>query len=395
MEQLLQPVASAIGMPVWVIKAFAIILTALVVEVVFRFVINRLHSLAERSNHMWDDAVVYAGMRPISLLIWWQGLVMAARVVPEEAGVVVLSSGILTSTQQVGLIVAATWFFFRLATGFERAFVDQRRKRELHVDLTAVTVLGRIVRIAVVLTGVLTLLAVLNIPISGFLAAGGVGGIAVGLAARDMIANFFGGFMVFMDRPFSVGDWVRSPDREIEGVVEKLGWRVTVIRTFDKRPLYVPNATFTVITLENPARMTHRRIFDHVGVRYDDFDKVRPIVDAVQEMLSQHEDIDTDQTLMVRFDAFGASSLDIMVYCFTRTVNWIEYHRVREDVLLRIGAIIEEHDAQVAFPTRTLKLDMAERQALEAGMTGPVAGNGQADDGDQDEADGESQSRDD
>src|SRR5690625_5369845 len=79
------------------------------------------------------------------------------------------------------------------------------------------------------------------------------------MAAQDLLANFFGGFTVFMDRPFSVGDWVRSPDREIEGIVEKIDWRITTIRKFDKRPMYVPNAMFTTMTLENPSRMSHRQ----------------------------------------------------------------------------------------------------------------------------------------
>nr|WP_240956023.1 mechanosensitive ion channel family protein [Wenzhouxiangella sp. XN79A] len=260
-------------------------------------------------------------------------------------------------TQQLLLVFNATWLLFRLVTGFEEAYVHLQQERDRGIDLTTVSVLARIVRIAVVLTGVLTILSILNIPISGLLAAGGVGGIAIGLAARDLLANFFGGLTVFMDRPFGVGDWVRSPDRDIEGVVHKIGWRVTTIIKFDRRPMYVPNATFTTITVENPSRMTHRRINEHIGVRYDDFAAVRAIVDEIRAMLQQREDIATDQTLMVHFDRFGASSLDIMVYCFTRTTVWAEYHAVREDVLLTIGEIIERHGAEIAFPTRTLKID--------------------------------------
>ncbi len=361
----LDQIGGVIGIPGWILQAFLIILAALLLEFVYRIFVNKLAGLAERTSHLWDDAVVYAGKRPISLLIWWQGIVMAARVMEPHSQTIGFSTDFLNALQQLGLVVAATWFFFRLASGFEKAFVAERRKRNESVDITTVSVLGRIVRIAVVLTGILTILSILDIPISGFLAAGGVGGIAVGLAARDLLANFFGGFMVFMDRPFSVGDWVRSPDKEIEGTVETIGWRVTRIRKFDRRPIYVPNATFTTITLENPSRMTHRRIFDHIGIRYDDFSRMRAVVDDIRAMISTHPDIATDQIIMVHFDEFAASSLDIMVYAFTRTTNWAEYHRVREDVLLKIGEIIESHGAEVAFPTRTLKLETAEKMAQE------------------------------
>ncbi|MGY6631820.1 MAG: mechanosensitive ion channel family protein [Wenzhouxiangella sp.] len=365
MTDYLDQIGGVIGIPGWILQAFLIILAALLLESIYRVFVNKLAGLAERTSHLWDDAVVYAGKRPISLLIWWQGIVMAARVMEPHSAAIGFSTDFLNALQQLGLVIAATWFFFRLASGFEKAFVAERRKRNESVDITTVSVLGRIVRIAVVLTGVLTILSILDIPISGFLAAGGVGGIAVGLAARDLLANFFGGFMVFMDRPFSVGDWVRSPDKEIEGTVENIGWRVTRIRKFDRRPIYVPNATFTTITLENPSRMTHRRIFDHIGIRYDDFSRMRAVVDDIRAMISTHPDIATDQIIMVHFDEFAASSLDIMVYAFTRTTNWAEYHRVREDVLLKIGEIIESHGAEVAFPTRTLKLETAEKMARE------------------------------
>lgn len=365
MQELLDLFNGFAGIPGWVIKAFAVILGALLLELVFRVFIHRLARLAEKSGHMWDDAVVHAGMRPVSLLIWWQGVVIAARIMAPRTEMIAFDAESLDMVQQLGLVVAATWFFYRLTSGFEQAFVDERRKRDEHVDLTTTTVLGRIVRVAFVITGILTGLSILNIPISGLLAAGGVGGIAVGLAARDLLANFFGGFTVFMDRPFSVGDWVRSPDREIEGTVEHIDWRVTRIRKFDKRPMYVPNATFTTVTLENPSRMTHRRIAEHIGVRYDDFSVLRKVVEDIREYIMNHEALDTTQTTMVHFDRFGASSLDILLYCFTRTVVWTEYHQVREDVLLNIGEIIESHGAEVAFPTRTLKIDMSEQIADE------------------------------
>lgn len=365
MTEYLDQIGELIGIPGWILQAFLVILAALLLEFVYRIFVNKLARLAEKTSQLWDDAIVYAGKRPISLLIWWQGIVMAARVMEPHSEAIGFSSDFLNALQQLGLVVAATWFFFRLTTGFEKAFVAERRKRNEAVDITTVSVLGRIVRIAVMLTGVLTILSILEIPISGFLAAGGVSGIAIGLAARDLLANFFGGLTVFMDRPFSVGDWVRSPDKEIEGTVVKIGWRMTEVRKFDRRPMYIPNATFTTITVENPSRMTHRRIFDHIGIRYGDFSKVRAVVDEIRDMVSTHEDIATDQIIMVHFDVFGASSLDIMIYCFTKTTNWAEYHRVREDVLLKVGEIIESHGAEIAFPTRTLKLETAEKMAVQ------------------------------
>ena len=160
--------------------------------------------------------------------------------------------------------------------------------------------------------------------------------------------------MVYLDRPFAVGDWIRSPDREIEGTVEQIGWRQTRIRTFDMRPLYVPNATFTNIAVENPSRMFNRRIYETIGIRYDDANKMAAIVHDVEQMLRSHPEIDTTRTLMVNFNVFAPSSLDFFVYTFTKTTSWAYYHKVKQDVLLKILEVIESHGAEVAFPTSTI-----------------------------------------
>jgi MscS family membrane protein len=153
-----------------------------------------------------------------------------------------------------------------------------------------------------------------------------------------------------------VGEWVRSNDRNIEGTVEEIGWRLTRIRTFDQRPLYVPNGIFTQISVENPSRMTNRRISETIGLRYDDFSKVAIIVRDIKDMLRQHPDIDQNQTLIVNFLQYGHSTLDLMIYTFTKTTVWVDYHAIKQDVLIKIGEIIESHDAEIAFPTQTLHL---------------------------------------
>ena len=138
------------------------------------------------------------------------------------------------------------------------------------------------------------------------------------------------------------------------GTVEQIGWRLTRIRTFENRPLYVPNSVFATIAIENFTRMLNRRIYETIGVRYDDSSRVQPIVDEVRAMLESHPGIDPDEFLMVNFNAFAPSSLDFFIYAFTRTKAWAEYHAVKQDVLLKVNEIIERHGAEIAFPTSTV-----------------------------------------
>ena len=218
------------------------------------------------------------------------------------------------------------------------------------------TPLPKLLRLSVMITAALVGLQTLGFSVSGVLAFGGVGGLAVGFAAKDLLANFFGGLMIYLDRPFAVGEWIRSPDREIEGTVEQIGWRLTKIRTFDARPLFIPNAAFTSIAVENPSRMTNRRIYETIGIRYDDARLMAVIVADVKQMLKEHPDIDTRRTLIVNFNAFAPSSMDFFVYTFTKTTNWIRFHEIKQDVLLKIIEIIESHGAECAFPTSTVHL---------------------------------------
>jgi len=238
----------------------------------------------------------------------------------------------------------------------KKNIVSKKKQEGIIFDETTASAVTKLLRVSVVITAFLVLLQTLGYSISGVLAFGGIGGIAVGFAARDLLANFFGGLMIYMDRPFDVGDWIRSPDKEIEGTVENIGWRLTRIRTFDKRPLYVPNAIFTSISVENPSRMTHRRIKETIGIRYDDAGKMRDIISAVKEMLQNHDEIDSNQTLIVNFNEFAPSSLDFFIYTFTKTTNWIKFHEVKEDVMLKIIDIIEAHGAECAFPTSTVHI---------------------------------------
>ncbi len=352
LQTILQEILASISDPfaLWVAQAFLIILATGIANFLLKRIVARLGRSLSATATLWDDALIRSVNRPLGLLVWVIGLGFAARLVPAES-----VNYVGEIAQKVGVIFCAAWFFVRAARQIENNLIALRKRQDPSFDQTTAEALGKLVRLTLVITGSLVMLQTLGISISGVLAFGGVGGIAVGFAARDLLANFFGGLMVYLDRPFAVGNWIRSPDRNIEGTVEEIGWRLTRIRTFDARPLYVPNAVFTSIVVENPSRMRNRRIHEVVGLRYSDIDKMSTIVDAVEAMLKAHEEIDTSQTMIINFDAFNESSIDFFIICFTKTTNWARFHQVKQDVLLQVAGIIAAHDAEIAFPTRTVQ----------------------------------------
>ncbi len=335
---------------VWSVQVFVVVLITVFANFfIKRFLARMLHKLT-RTRTGWDDIVVKAISRPLGWIVWIVGLDFAANIIYVETGTAIFA--VSNSIRDIGVLLCITWFILAFIRGAEQEIT----KSSDEIDLHTAEAISKLVRLAVIVTAALVILQTLGFSISGVLAMGGVGGIAVGFAAKDLLANFFGGLIIYLDRPFSIGDWVRSPDRAIEGTVEKIGWRVTVIRNFQSQPMYVPNSVFTNIVVENPSRMANRRIYETIGLRYNDIDSMDKIVSDVTSMLKAHEAIETGQTMIVNFNTFSDSSVDFFVYAFTKTTKWVEFHSIKQEIMLKIAEIVESHQAEIAFPTSTLHI---------------------------------------
>lgn len=258
------------------------------------------------------------------------------------------------------IVILISWTLLRILNGYysNKSFLRNLKESDdpMVVEQTyEITI--RIFKIIVIIITALTLMQEFGLSISGLLAFGGVGGLVIGLAAKDLLSNFFGGLMIFLDRPFKVGEFIKSPDRNIEGIVESIGWRLTVVRTFSKNVLYIPNSAFANIVVENATRMTNRRINQIIGLRYDDLDKIPKIVDDVRIYLESHNDIDQSNKPTVYFQSFSASSCDFFIRAFTNTKDWREFLKIKEQVLYKVSEIINNHNAAIAFPTMTIEMD--------------------------------------
>lgn len=339
----------------WLPRAFMVIVATAVLNLVSHYLLRHAAKVTGATENLWDDALIHAARRPLPILIWIVGIAFAAEIVHKHTGDTIFE--FVPHARNVGAILCFAWFLLRLSAAASHAIIARHAALGEPVDHTTVDAIGKLVRVSVIVAAILVAMQTLGFSVSGVLAFGGIGGIAVGFAAKDILANFFGGLTVYLDRPFAVGDWIRSPDKEIEGTVEYIGWRHTRVRAFNKNPIYVPNALFTNIVVENPSRMTNRRIKETIGIRYEDMGKMAAIVSDVKTMLRSHPEIDTEKTLIVNFNEFADSSLNFFIYTFTKTTEWVHYHEIKQDILLRVAGIIEQHGAEIAFPTRTLHIE--------------------------------------
>ena len=364
---------NTVGVESWVVQVFVAVLATAVLAFTARRLVARLHAALARTPSVWDESFVEALGPPLRAFIWIAGIAFAIEIIQEEAGAAIFEA--VDPIRDVALITAVAWFAARFIRIAEINYIADRQAKGEEFDRATLDAIVKLLRLSVMITAFLVALQTLGFSISGVLAFGGIGGIAVGFAAKDLLANFFGGLMIYLDRPFAVGDWVRSPDRSIEGTVERIGWRQTVIRGFDTRPLYLPNSAFANIAVENPSRMRNRQIYETIGIRYEDAGAMAAIVADVEAMLRAHEEIDTDGFLMVNFNAFAPSSLDFFIYCYTRTTGWARYHQVKQDVLLRILEIVDRHGAEIAFPTSTVHIPGS--VPMVAGTAGSGTGGGE------------------
>jgi len=353
-SELMDMIPGLFNEKIWIVEVFIVVFFTAFLNWIQKRVVSKVIIKLERTRTYWDDALFDAARKPLSFLVWIIGLTFAADIVKNETDAAIF--GAIAPIRDVGVIVVISWFLVRFIGRAEKNILEKKQVAGEEFDQTTADAIAKLLRISVVITSALVAMQTLGYSVSGVLAFGGIGGLAIGFAAQDLLANFFGGLMIYMDRPFDVGDWIRSPDQEIEGTVEKIGWRLTTIRTFDKRPLYVPNSIFTNISVENPSRMSNRRIKETIGIRYDDATRMKNIITDVKQMLKEHDEIDTNQTLIVNFNEFAPSSLDFFIYTFTKTTNWIRFHEVKQDVLLKIIDIIGSHGAECAFPTSTLHI---------------------------------------
>jgi len=336
----------------WLAELSIVIFMTWLIRRILAKTIKKLYRKFLKTENIWDDCFIKAAKAPIFFAIVSLGFTFCGEILYKEFELHMLSYA--SSIRNLIVIAAISWFSNNFVRKYQYYYIQEKLDFKKRVDRATVDTIATVILIAIYVISGLAFLQVLGFNISGLLALGGAGGIAIGFAAKDLLANFFGGLMIYFDRPFQVGDWIRSEDKEIEGDVVRIGWRQTQVLTFDKRPIYIPNSVFSTIVVQNPSRMTHRRIKEVFGVRYEDVAKLDKIIKDVKKYLEAHKELDETQTLIVNVNKFSESSVDFFIYTFTHTTKWIKFHEVKQEILLGVAEIIKKNKAEIAFPTSNI-----------------------------------------
>ncbi len=336
-----------------------------------------IEALARRTATRLDDKVGAAIAEPLTLAPVALGVFLAVEIV-SPGGVLDEIGQALTRS-----LIAFTVFWALIRLTAPLALALSWVETYLTPELTSWVV--RAIKTALWLVGGATILEIWGVRVLPIIAGFGLLGVAVALGAQDLFKNLISGVLILAERRFRVGDWIKV-DGVVEGVVEAIGFRSTKVRRFDKAPVYVPNALFADGAVTNYGEMTHRRIFWRIGLEYrTTADQLRRIRDQVEAAIRSDDRFlaPEDAATFVRLDAFADSSVDLLIYCFTKTRDWGAWLEIKEELLLKIKAIVEDAGAGFAFPSRSLYLeaapDGAAARALGASLGRAPAGAAVAD----------------
>lgn len=336
---------------------FIIILLTFIIKSIFMYVMERkLIVLAKKTKTELDDLLLNAMKSPLGYLILLQGFYVAilSLQLPEKIGQFDITS-IVHAIYILAISLILLYFVFKIIDIIAYYLYKEAKKTESTIDDQLVPLVVKSLRILVVVIGILFILQNFGYNVTTLLAGLGLGGLAFALAAQNTVSNFFGSVAIFSDKPFQLGDWISIGN--IEGTVEEVGFRTTRVRQFDQALVTVPNSQFISQGIINYSAMKKRRINFYLGITYGtSVSKVKDVVEGIKKIIEEDEKFD-HSFYMVRFTDFGSYSLNIFIYCFTKTTDWAESLTVKEEFNLKIMQLLEELGVDIAFPSQTLYLN--------------------------------------
>jgi MscS family membrane protein len=355
-----------------------IIMVSYLLRNIGQLIFPALRKIFPETEDIHDDLEVddFLSLRePLSFLVKLFGVNLAISILyyPNDIG------GLVDTIIYIAYVIGfARFFIIFFDILFDAYFVSRYKRKNRAFRKELVNLIKQVIKAITIIVAFLLILRALGVDITGFVASLGLGGLMIAMASKDTVSNFFGSLKIIFDESFSQGDWIKVGD--VEGTVVELGFISTKIRTFDNALISLPNAKLANEAVKNyNRRKVGRRVKMLIGVTYDA--KRENLLKAVQEiksMLQNHPDIATKNemsqigrrksliessdlqgvksTLLVNVDSFGDSSINILVYAFSKTTNWKNWLEVKEDVMMKIWKILEENDLEMAFPTQTVHL---------------------------------------
>lgn len=312
----------------------------------------------ERFGGKLASRLIGAMTQPVTALIGLFGFYLAVNVLLIPTGATtqtIITTALVTQVFEVAIAVIVIWALTRVVDGLGAHFKEQAQRAEIPVEAPVIPLVQKSLKWFVAITGGIVVVQQLGYPIASLLGGLGIGGLAVALAAQDTIANVFGSIIVFTDKPFKVGDWVKIGD--VDGFVETIGFRSTRIRTWPRTLVTIPNKVIANSQIENWSAMPVRRVTFTLKIAYGATpDQMEALVEGIRDILVTHPGVDQGYHL-VNFTEFTPDGLGVFVYYFTSSTVWKEHMQVRQEVNLLIMRLVDSLGLSLGVPERRLHLE--------------------------------------
>ena len=320
-------------------------------RLIARFILNRLSRIVSKTSNQIDDAVIEVLDGPLKFLTVVLGFFIASSYLDVSDN----NQDFLDLLNRSLITIFIFWLLHQLIIPF--SFVIKNFESKISKPLVDWTLKG--LKILVIVLGAVAILELWGIRVGPVIAGLGLFGVAVALGAQDLFKNLISGIMILMEKRFTVGD-VILVSGEVEGVVEQIGFRSTLVRRFDSTPVMVPNYKFAEQSVTNYTRRHHRRIRWLIGLEYrTSIDQLKNIRDEINNLIEKDDNFAKNQnaSFYVRIDSFSDSSIDMLVQTFTVTNEWAEFLKIKENLAVKIIEIVENNEAGFAFPSQSLYVE--------------------------------------
>ena len=332
-----------------IVIALAIFTFFLFLRGVFsKFVVKKLEKYVSKTSNSFDNSLVHSMEGPAKFFPIVLGFFVSTSYLTVESGTVdVINRSLMT--------VLIFWTFHQIIGPFSA--VIKSAGGLLSRDL--INWIIKAIKVLILVLGFAAVLDLWGIKIGPIIAGLGLFGVAVALGAQDLFKNLISGILVLVERRFQVGDWI-FVDGIIEGTVENIGFRSTVVRRFDKSLATIPNFQFAEKAVINNSEITNRRINWIIGLEYrTTSEQLKTIKEQIENFIKKNENFSTtaDTILSVKIDQFAASSIDIKLICFTKTSAYLEWMNVKDILAIEIKDIVEKNKASFAFPSTSIYVE--------------------------------------
>ena len=320
-------------------------------RLIARFILNRLSRIVSKTSNQIDDAVIEVLDGPLKFFPVVLGFFIASSYLDVSDN----NQDFLDLLNRSLITIFIFWLLHQLIIPF--SFVIKNFESKISKPLVDWTLKG--LKIIVIVLGAVAILELWSIRVGPVIAGLGLFGVAVALGAQDLFKNLISGIMILMEKRFTVGD-VILVSGEVEGVVEQIGFRSTLVRRFDSTPVMVPNYKFAEQSVTNYTRRHHRRIRWLIGLEYrTSIDQLKNIRDEINNLIEKDDNFAKNQnaSFYVRIDSFSDSSIDMLVQTFTVTNEWAEFLKIKENLAVKIIEIVENNEAGFAFPSQSLYVE--------------------------------------